>query len=918
MSKKEVLKALTFVTDQLQEIGPFETLTTEGISEQIGIQRNTTSQYLNELVKESKAIKIKSRPAYFLERETFTKKFFKADKDIYDNFQSISDEFHRLQLEAAPDPFDTFIGASTSLKEAIDQIKSSVYYPGIGLPFMLYGETGVGKSLLAKMTHEFCQQKGLIEESAPLLELNCAQYYHNQELLSSILFGYSKGAFTGAEQEHIGLLEAANGGILFLDECHRLGPESQEKLFNFIDKGTFQRIGDNNKNRSSKVRLIFATTENIQENFLRTFIRRIPITINIPNLDHRTKQELAEFIYTFLINESKKLNKTLVVTPWIMNRFLSLSYKDNVGELKNIIKLICASGYSKSTNKNVILINSDTLENNLLSKFLSIKEIDTVENKEITIKPTSKVSDFIGHNSSDTRLIRSIFKVFIRLFEDYENGKFKEDYLIHQLSREANTVIELLVHEDQKDQSSSLHFLTNTIKELVSYLENNHFVKIKGNSIIALSNYIYKRSNFSIEFPIMEKKIITKLYQFAAKKFLIETKLLNALLELIETKLDVTLEDEEKILLVFYLKSLNLELKQPDMHGVILAHGFSTASSIADVVNHFLDEHVFDAFDMPFNVSVDKVKTYMEKYLSTHDCRNGLVVLVDMGSLMVLAKTLVEHSSGPVLMINNVTTQQALLVGEMLRKGSDIELIGEKITSSLPMSYEIAYPIVEKQPLIITVCHTGLGAAQQLKEFIQSSLPEEVQFKVEAVDFNYIKKYGKENSLFKQYDVQAIIGTANPEVEGVRYIALEELISGHGENKINEIFSMIEDQSIRKEINDSLVRNLSIERLVSAITILDVKRVIAYIDNVMEDIERRLRINLSNSKKAILYVHIAGVVERSIRNSNFLEYKVKQTDKIRATHIKIISQALEPIEVAYNIAICEDELNYLYDIIIDE
>jgi sigma-54 dependent transcriptional regulator, gfr operon transcriptional activator len=918
MSKKEVLKALTSATEQLKDIGPHEILTTEGISEQIGIQRNTTSQYLNELVKESKAIKIKSRPAYFLDRETFIKKFFVADKVIYDNFQALTEEFKKLQLEVTPDPFNSFIGASSSLKEAIDQIKSSVYYPGIGLPFMLYGDTGVGKSLLAKMTHEFCKQKGLIEMDAPFLELNCAQYYHNQELLSSILFGYKKGAFTGAEQDHIGLLEAANGGILFLDECHRLGPESQEKLFTFIDNGIFQRIGDNNKNRSSKVRLIFATTENIQENFLRTFLRRIPITINIPSLDHRTKQELAQFVYTFLINESKKLDKKLIITPWIMNRFLAFSYKDNVGELKNMIKLICASGYSKSPNKDAILINSDTLENNLLSKFLSIKEIDTVENKEIMINPTSKVSDYIGHNNSDTRMIRNIFKVYVQLFEDFENGMFKENYLIHQLSREANTVIEFFVSSEQKDQNSSLHFLTNTIKELVSYLENTHFVKIKGNSIIALSNYIYRRSKFSVEFPILDKTVMNNLYQFATKELLIETKLLNALLELIETKLDVTLEDEEKILLIFYLKSLNLEIKQPDLHGVILAHGFSTASSIADVVNHFLDEHVFDAFDMPFNVSVDKVKTYMEKYLSTHDCSNGLVVLVDMGSLMVLAKTLVEHSNGPVLMINNVTTQQALVVGEMLRKGSDIEMIGEKITSELPMSYEIAYPVIEKQPLIVTVCHTGLGAAQQLKEFLQSSLPEEVQYKVEAVDFNYIKKYGKENSLFKQYDVQAIIGTANPEIEGVRYIALEELISGQGESQINEIFSKIEDPAIRKDINDSLVRNLSIERLVSAITILDVKRVIAYIDNVMDDIERRLRINLSNSKKAILYVHIAGLVERSIRNSNFLEYKVKQTNEIRDTRMKIISQALEPIEIAYNIKISADELNYLYDIIFDE
>ncbi|UPO90124.1 sigma 54-interacting transcriptional regulator [Niallia sp. Man26] len=918
MSKSKILKALILHTEELNAIDPVEILTAEGISEYVGIQRNTASQYLNELVKEKRALKVKSRPAYFFDREIFSQKFFTPKKDIYDNFQLLIDEQYINKMEAAPDPFNSFIGANNSLKPAIDQIKSSIYYPGTGLPFMLYGDTGVGKSLLAKMTFEYCQQKGLVDSDAPFLELNCAQYYHNQELLSSILFGYSKGAFTGANENHVGLLEAADGGILFLDECHRLGPESQEKLFTFIDKGTFQRIGENNKERSSKVRLIFATTENIKENFLRTFLRRIPITINIPNLDQRTKQELSEFIYTFLIKESKKLNKKLVVTSWIMNRLLSLSYEDNVGELKNMIKLICASAYSRNPNKEVIVLNSDALDNKLLSKFLSIKEIDTVENKEITILPTSLVHDFINQTSNETRLIRNIFKIYDRLFEEFERGKLNKDFLIQQLAREANTIIEILVNNEQKEQNSSFYFLKNTIKELVGFLESNHFVKISGNSIIALSNYMYRRSHFAMEFPLIDKNLVHKLYQFTVKQFLVETKLLNALLELIETKLDVTLEEEEKVLLVLYLKSLNLEIKQPDMHGVILAHGFSTASSIADVVNRFLDFHVFDAFDMPFNVSIDKTREYMERYLSTHDCSKGLVVLVDMGSLTVLSKTLVEYTNGPILMINNVTTQQALIVGEMLRKEMDIEVIGEKVTTGLPMSYEIAYPVMDKNPLIITVCHTGLGAAQQLKTFIQSSLPKEINFKVEAVDYNYIKKYGKDNSLFKQYDVQAIIGTANPEVQGIKFIALEDLISGQGEAQINEIFSVIEDGEVRKSINDALVRNLSIERLVSAITILDVKRVISYIDNVMDDLERRLLVRLSNSKKAILYVHIAGLVERSIRNSGGLEYRSKNKNENSETQIKIISQALEPIELAYNIKISLDELNYLYDIVLDE
>ncbi|MFM2490152.1 sigma 54-interacting transcriptional regulator [Enterococcus avium] len=75
------------------------------------------------------------------------------------------------------------------------------------------------------------------------MELNCAQYFNNPELLTSQLFGHMKGAFTGAENDHIGIIEAADGGIVFLDEIHRLPPEGQEKLFTHMDKSVFRRVG---------------------------------------------------------------------------------------------------------------------------------------------------------------------------------------------------------------------------------------------------------------------------------------------------------------------------------------------------------------------------------------------------------------------------------------------------------------------------------------------------------------------------------------------------------------------------------------------------------------------------------------------------------------------------------------------------
>ncbi|MFD2728401.1 sigma 54-interacting transcriptional regulator [Enterococcus camelliae] len=912
MSKKLVIETLQSITNNVKTLAPDDILSAEEIAKEVGIQRNTTSQYLNELVKEGLAIKVKTRPAMFYDRQVFAELFFEPIKSVYESYDALIQEKKEKTMESKV--FDEVIGDKESLDKVIDQIKAATFYPGTGLPIMLQGDTGVGKSLLARKLYEFCVEQGILAQNAPYLELNCAQYYHNPELMSSILFGYKKGAFTGADDNHIGLLEAADGGVLFLDECHRLSPESQEKLFHYIDHHTFSRIGQNEKTIKSHVRLVFATTETVQENFLRTFIRRIPIIAHIPTLQERTKHEIAEYVYTFFIQESRKLNCTIVVSPWIMNRLLTMVYRDNVGELKNLIKIICAGAFSKKINANELTITAESLENNLLAKFLALKEIDNIEDQDVKITPLNETKDFIRTDNQDNRLIMDFFKVVARIFQQFESNEISSDYVINQLSREATTVIEMFVYDDAEEKAS-LKLLRNTVKELINFLESSFFIKIHGNSIIALTSYLYKRNQLTIDQNFVSQEELLFIQKFISDHLMRESKLLNALLALVESKLDVTLTATEKILLILYLRGLNLEVKSPKTRCVILAHGFSTASSIADVVNRFLDEHLFDAFDMPFNVPLEKVKDFMNHYLSVNDCSNGLIVLVDMGSLLVLAENLKDQLSGPMLIMNNVITQQALFIGELVKKKNDLEIIAEKIKDGMPLEYRVVYPNNKRKPMIITVCHTGMGAAQQLKAFLQSSIPKETGYEIEAVDFHYLKKYGEQTTLFKQYAVQGIVGTENPNIESVPYVSLEDLISGQGKERIDQIFKEIRDSDTRKMINDNLVRNLSIERLISAVTILDVKKVIEYIDEVIIELERRLKVTLTNSKKAILYVHIAGLVERIIRNQDATTYEMRELTREEEYKMSLISDAISILETAYNIVVSKSEIQYIYDII---
>ena len=108
-------------------------------------------------------------------------------------------------------------------------------YPPRGLHTLILGETGVGKSDLATAMFRFSRDIGYLDKDAEFIVFNCADYAENPELLMSQIFGYKKGAFTGANQDKPGLVEKADRSILFLDEVHRLPPEGQEQLFYLID-----------------------------------------------------------------------------------------------------------------------------------------------------------------------------------------------------------------------------------------------------------------------------------------------------------------------------------------------------------------------------------------------------------------------------------------------------------------------------------------------------------------------------------------------------------------------------------------------------------------------------------------------------------------------------------------------------------
>jgi two-component system response regulator PilR (NtrC family) len=201
---------------------------------------------------------------------------------------------------------------------------------------LILGESGTGKELVARAIHENSPRNGM-----PFVVINCGGIPEN--LLESELFGYCKGAFTGAYTDKQGLFEFARGGTIFLDEVAELSTFLQVKLLRVVQEKTFRRIGGSD-DISVDVRIISATNKNLAEmvkaeKFREDLYYRLNvIPLFLPPLRER-KEDIPILTNYFIEKYSKELGKDVkTISTYAMELLLGYQFPGNIRELKNIIE----------------------------------------------------------------------------------------------------------------------------------------------------------------------------------------------------------------------------------------------------------------------------------------------------------------------------------------------------------------------------------------------------------------------------------------------------------------------------------------------------------------------------------------------------------------------------------------------------
>lgn len=872
----------------------------------IGLDRTNISRYLNKLYKEKRINKKEGRPVVYSS--------IKNEKDEKSLIESQSEQFHKKA-----DSLEILVGAEQSLRLPIQQAKAAILYPPRGLHTLILGETGVGKSLFAEAMYCFAKESNMIDNNAPFVRFNCADYADNPQLIVAQIFGVKKGAFTGADSDKEGLLKKADGGIFFLDEIHRLSPQGQEMLFTFIDKGYFRLLGDTDKKIKVEVQIIAATTEQPQSFLLKTFTRRIPMTIVLPPLRERKLEERYYLLSDFITAESLRLGQNIYVSKDAVISFLLYDCPNNIGQLKSDIQLACAKAFLnyKVNKSNCILVDQSELLPRVQKGLMKIreyrKEIDNLSKNMTDILRFSNEDKLIKKfeleiNQEEASENKSFYSIIENKMEDLKRQGIDEvtinDILNVDLEKYFKKYISTISTKFKKDEIAKVvNFkvataVENMLTMAASKLNREFDQKVFFGLALHLQGSIERiTSGKKIYHPKLN--VIRVQYR---EEFIVAMEIVKIVEK--EFNLDVPLDEIGYITMFLstYNDDNNEKLEQK-VGVLVMTHGISTASSMAEVANSLIGEEYVQALDMPLTMKAEHMLEKAKEKIKEMQNEKGVLLLVDMGSLVNFGNIISSELGMKIKTIDMVTTLTVIEAGSKALNGRKLESIYNSCRdvgrASIQMPKEDYQE--DKEFIIITTCFTGEGAAEKIKTRISNNLRNIEKVRIVPLDIlnkeDFLIKVSK---LKEKYIILAVVGTVNIFIDGVPFIPAQDIFLEEGICYLDKLIACEYDfLKVQKALTSELRKENCI-------------KLVANIREVINQIEESSKIIIQHDAQIGIVIHVSFLIDRlkhggkEIIFKNLKDYQYKHNEEFMA-----IKKKVEVLEQIYCIKIGDDEIAYI-------
>ena len=556
-TKQELLRHLDSITRTLDfnQLAPF---TTAAIASDVNVSRNLASQYLNDLVREGFLVKINTRPVIFMHRKG-VERHLQGRLDGSE-FSSLEDLMLAAGIVRRRD-FDSVIGRDLSLSACIEQLKSAIAYPPHGLPVILVGETGTGKAMLSRTMFDYGVNSGVLPSGARYIAVDCSRYAEDDTRFRHDLMGANGLA---------GFLDNAAGGIIYLSKFDRLSPTSRNLILERLYRSESDEKASKGA-RSVPARLVLSTSRHIDDPLTRDITHRVPVVVVVPELRNRTVEERTDLVMHFLRGEGRRVAADVAISRGALRSLVEANFEENVDGLRACVTNCCAGAFLNRKEERLVIRSY-----NLPASVLGVSAAEEDDDK--LVEGDKRVSP--GEASRVGRYFQAVLDAYISFSAGHTScGEF-----FSSASESLKEFQDYLNFEDRSINPRIAAF-EKVLAPIFERTNASYGIELSRKSCHALAQVLYIQlwgdaviSRWRTEHAETIRMMLQAIMRYSRTSTIIVDQLDSD----ISNALGVNLDALTQSLLLIDVKEVIEDAKHGRENvGIILAHGYSTATSIA-------------------------------------------------------------------------------------------------------------------------------------------------------------------------------------------------------------------------------------------------------------------------------------------------------------------------------------------------
>lgn len=861
------------------------------VASELFVSRTLASQYLNALHADGLLVKVSGRPTLFYSKKALEQRYqveFQSD-----DFLSVQELINWISSHSRMKyDFEDVIGARTTLRHVIAQIKAAACYPPRGLPLLLVGSVGSGRSGIRKATEKWCVSERIIEGGMPGFTLDAASYEEPSQLLVTLF---------GKKESDEGMLAKHPHSLFWVINSQAIDSATWSALLSYFGNGHEKEPSAVPQSRS---RLFFEYTSTPDEVMSHAWAKQIPMIAYMPSFVDRSLEDREALAVKAFNKESNKIGKRVLVSSIVLHKLASKTYEDGLVGLELDATIACANALA------------DKGESGQALKIYSIHAPSLFDGKasyenmpEEPVLVDVARYDLVSKGSEG-------FSLLTNVVNDVENNGVTDSSALSQ-----ETFAHLSAYFEYLMRNRKHLLAGSSVGDAAGKVINGSFerlgcyVPVSFGAHLSNSMLFFKSNQLAAsEWQGRMGRSLRDARLIVGQRLIDETQVMSHVANDLHDYLGLKLDANSLMIGTLFLRACSLRMSAK-CRGIIAAHGYSTASSIADSANALLKSHVFDAIDMPLDISANQVADKLKEHLSRFPGKPDLVVLVDMGSLKDIGRCLSETLKVNVGVLNGVSTPMALVAGEQILSNQPMaDVLRETAEKSRDA---VKYSISEcpsVRACIVFTSENGIPAAARLADLFAKSLPRSIDVDLIPCDYMALA-CGDVIPELEGKDILFAFGVNNPNISGVEFVSLEEIVDADaartaGINLRNYLTAG--EVAILKQ---NLIKNFSLENLMKHLTILEPNSLMEAVSAAVDSLQENIGAHFSYRMTMRMYIHVGYLVERLV-TKDIIEYR--GADVFARDHpdfVKAVVSSFKNISIAYGVKMPAEEINYLYDLI---